>query len=77
MNKLELIEKAVAMSGLPPRKNKHGYGALRWLSLQLDVHPTTILRWIRLNHIPDWAVNRINEMEKEYMEDKRLETVNG
>lgn len=68
MTNKELAEKAIRLSGLPPRKNKRGIGAYRWLANQLDVHPSTMARWIRGrantgSDIPQWVVDRIRQME--------------
>ena len=72
MTNEELKKKALELSGLPPRKNKYGtgIGAYRWLANQLDVHPSTMARWIRGgssagSNIPQWVVDRIDEMERD------------
>ncbi len=68
----ELLEIAIRLSGRPARKNKEGSGALRWIANKLDVHPTTITRWVRgPTHpsgyeIPKWAEQEILEMDAEY-----------
>jgi len=62
----ELTEIAIRLSGLPPRKSKQGYGALRWLSMRLDVNYTTVFRWSKGgNKIPKWAIDKLYDMEEE------------
>ncbi len=65
MDKADLIKKCVAISGLPPRKSKKGHGALKWLSIELDVDYTTVTRWARLNRVPQWAADELLRMERE------------
>jgi len=66
MTSEELKQRAIALSGRPARKNKHGHGALHWLAIQPDAHPSTVVRWLRgASKIPQWAINRIVELERE------------
>lgn len=74
MTNKELKEAAIRLSGRPPRKNKMGIGAYKWLAIQLDVHPSTMARWIRGGagntgyNIPEWVDEKIREMEQERVE---------
>jgi hypothetical protein len=69
MTNKELKEAAEWLSGRPARKNKLGIGAYRWLADKLDVHPSTMARWIRGRHgntgsdIPQWVVDHIDKMK--------------
>lgn len=71
MTNKELKEAAIRLSGRPARKNKMGIGAYRWLADKLDVHPSTMARWIRGrvgntgSDIPQWVVDDIEKMEAE------------
>jgi len=60
----ELVQKAIAISGLPARKNKRGIGALHWLAIQLDVNPRTPYRWVLRDNVPQWAIDDIYELEQ-------------
>jgi transposase-like protein len=66
MTNKELKQKAIALSGRPARKNKLGFGAYRWLAIQLDVHPSTVARWIRgtSSDIPEWVDEEIEKLEQ-------------
>lgn len=81
MTNKELKQKAIALSGRPPRKNKLGIGAYRWLADQLNVHPSTMARWIRGrgdgstrstgSDIPEWVDEEIERMEQEIVGEAR------